>query len=54
MEYNGHTYELYLERMPWNQAERFCEHKGGHLVTITSAEEQEKVHEMCKNSGYAI
>ena len=54
MTYNGHTYELYLVRMPWNQAERFCEHKGGHLVTITSAEEQEKVYGMCKNSGYAI
>ena len=54
MTYNGHTYELYLVRMPWNQAERFCEHKGGHLVTITSAEEQEKVYGMCENSGYAV
>ena len=39
LEYNGHHYEYYHNNMPWNQAYRFCEKQGGHLVTITSLEE---------------
>ncbi len=37
--YNGHTYALIDERMSWDDAIAFCEKTGGHLVTITSQEE---------------
>lgn len=40
-EYNGHAYELFDESMSWTAAEAFCEGRGGHLVTITSAEEND-------------
>lgn len=40
MESNGHTYDLYMAKMTWEEAKTWCENNGGHLVTITSAEEQ--------------
>ena len=39
--YNGHRYEYYDQTMTWNQAYKFCEKKGGHLVTVTSKEEND-------------
>ena len=41
--YDGHTYDLYNDIMTWDEAKAKCEELGGHLVTITSAEEQETV-----------
>ncbi len=38
--YNGNTYERFDESLTWNEAKAYCESLGGHLVTITSAEEQ--------------
>ena len=38
-DYNGHRYEVYTNAVDWQTAKRFCEQKGGHLVAITSAEE---------------
>ena len=38
-DFNGHTYEYYDYPLKWFDAYRFCEKKGGHLATITSAEE---------------
>ncbi|CVI65448.1 Lectin C-type domain protein [Clostridiales bacterium CHKCI001] len=40
---NGHTYELYDVSLSWTEAKEYCEKKGGHLVTITSQEEQNVV-----------
>lgn len=34
-------YDLYLKNTTWKEAKAFCESKGGHLVTITSAEEND-------------
>lgn len=48
-EYNGHTYEYYNLSVPWNQAYRFCESKGGHLVTISNESENDYVHSMIDN-----
>lgn len=43
IEYNGHTYEFYNHAYTWYEAYLACEKLGGHLVTITSPEENKKV-----------
>ncbi|MGN0787259.1 MAG: lectin-like protein [Christensenellales bacterium] len=49
--FNGHTYILYDHSAgSWQEAEEFCERNGGHLVTITSAEEQQIVSDLAKTS----
>ena len=37
--YNGHTYVVYYTPKTWTDAEAYCEKLGGHLVTITNANE---------------
>ena len=49
--FNGHTYEYYNQKMDWNQAYKFCEKKGGHLVTITSQEENDFIANFVKNQS---
>lgn len=44
--YNGKTYSLYRDNLTWYQAKAFCEQMGGHLATITSADEQNKIKEL--------
>lgn len=41
--YNGHTYYLYNDILTWDEAKARCEELRGHLVTITSTDEQETV-----------
>lgn len=43
--YNGHVYKLITCQDPlsWSVAKAYCEHAGGYLATITSAEEQNVV-----------
>lgn len=49
--FNGHTYVLYDHTAgSWQEAVEFCERNGGHLVTITSAEEQQVVHNLLSES----
>lgn len=38
-DYNDHRYEVYSNSVDWQTAKHFCEQKGGHLVTITSTDE---------------
>ena len=38
--YNGHTYKVFDQSLTWTEAKEYCESLGGHLVTITSQEEQ--------------
>lgn len=40
---NGHQYEAVQQRLPFEAAKAAAEQKGGHLVTITSAAENEFV-----------
>ena len=40
VEFEGHYYMIYDYIMNWKAAKEFCELKGGHLVTITSYQEQ--------------
>ena len=43
---NGHRYQLFDTSMSWSEAKAYCESLGGHLATITSAEEQAKIEEL--------
>ena len=47
--FKGHTYAVYDVSMTWHQAKAYCESLGGHLVTITSAEEQIFVQNLIRN-----
>ncbi len=40
-DFNGHTYEFVPQDMTWEEARLECVKRGGHLVTVTSAEEEE-------------
>lgn len=46
---SGHKYELYNTKMTWRDAYQLCEKKGGHLVTISSKNEDEFVSQIQKN-----
>lgn len=38
--FNDHKYQVFETYMTWQEAKEYCESLGGHLATITSAEEQ--------------
>ncbi|MBQ8302529.1 MAG: hypothetical protein IJX97_03150 [Clostridia bacterium] len=38
--YNGHIYKIFNVKLNWFEAYLYCNDRGGHLVTITSEEEQ--------------
>lgn len=38
--YDGHRYQAFNLQITWLEAKEYCESLGGHLATITSAEEQ--------------
>ena len=40
--FNGHSYKVY-DPMTWDEARIYCEAQGGHLVTLTSPEEQDLI-----------
>ena len=42
--YNGHKYEIYDKSLSWTDAKLVAEMKGGHLVTITSSDEQDFIN----------
>ncbi len=45
VEFNGHKYIYYQGGISWYKAKEECEKKGGHLVVISSQEEQEFLNE---------
>lgn len=49
VKYNGNTYELYLNKLTWEHAKAKCEELGGHLVTITSAAEQNALNALASD-----
>ena len=51
-ESNGHRYEYYDLNTTWQLSEKFCERKGGHLVTVTSEAENELVHNMINKNAW--
>lgn len=50
-EFKGHYYKVFNEGMTWTQAKKRCEDMGGHLVTITSKDEQEIVKNLVISNG---
>lgn len=52
--FNGHTYQVIecdtVNGISWEEAEARCEEMGGHLVTITSQEEQDYVESLIKDA----
>ena len=51
VEWNGHYYNIYNEPMSWTAAESACEALDGHLVTITSADEQAFIRSALEDDG---
>ncbi len=51
LEYNGHRYAVFNTVKTWEEAKALCESWGGHLATITDANEQNFVAEMVNKSG---
>lgn len=49
MECDNHKYEFYNNNITWYQAYRTCERMGGHLVTVTSTDERDKILELTNN-----
>ena len=41
--FEGHTYQIFRDKCTWSEAKEKCEKAGGHLVTITSPEEQKYI-----------
>ena len=53
VEYKGHHYHVYDDFVAsWNDAEDFCESKGGHLVAINDEEENNRVYKIMRDSGF--
>lgn len=51
VEYNGHYYKLYHNtKISWTDSKLECEKMGGHLVTITSQEEQNFITSLLKSA----
>lgn len=47
LEFNGHYYKFFSNKMKWHDAKAYCESIGGHLVTISSMEENDFVVSIC-------
>ena len=48
-EFNGHTYQFIDEDTTWEEARKMCIARGGHLATVTSAEEQKYLEGLFNN-----
>lgn len=49
--YNGHYYKVYNMDYTWTEASEYCVSQGGHLMTITSEEEQAILQNLGLKSG---
>ncbi len=54
VDYNGHTYEFYNNRLTWLDARQKCEEKGGYLASITDNEESEALKSFISQNGMYI
>lgn len=50
-EYEGHYYEVINQSCSWKEAKKLCEEKGGHMVTITSHDEQLFIEKLVEEKG---
>jgi len=49
--FNGSAYQVFDIGMTWHEAKAYCESLGGHLVTITSQEEQEHIRQLISSES---
>ena len=47
--WNNHVYQFFDTGITWDKAKKYCENLGGHLATITSAEEQAQIEKLIAN-----
>ena len=53
VEFNNHHYHVYADvALTWDEAEDFCESKGGHLAVISSEDENKRLYKIMRDSGY--
>lgn len=52
VEFSGHYYKLYELNISWEDAQEYFQSIGGHLATITTAEENNFVFEYITSLGY--
>ena len=52
LNWNSHYYSIFEHCNSWEEAAEYCESIGGHLATITSADENEAVFSYMNQSGY--
>lgn len=50
-DFGGHHYEVVFSHQTWSDSKTAAEAKGGHLATITSAEENEFLRKLALNAG---
>ncbi len=51
-EFNGHHYLFIPQCLPWEKAKEACEKLGGHLLTITSPEENDLISSMFPHGSW--
>ncbi len=49
--FEGHTYQRFDESLTWDEANAACMEAGGHLVTITSEEEQDFIESLMEEGN---
>ena len=51
--FNGHKYQVFTGmNFSWDEAQEYCNTQGGHLVTITTEEENTFLHSIVKSSQW--
>ena len=50
--WSGHYYSLVQTSVDWDEAERRCEKMGGHLATVTSADEEKAIFKVYNHEGF--
>lgn len=54
VEWNGHKYKVFNERLSWHDAKKRCEEMGGHLVIIENEKEQLAIVDLLVKIGIAV
>ena len=52
LSWNGHYYACFSNCSSWEEAESYCESRGGHLATITSTDENNTIFSYLLSCGY--
>lgn len=52
LNWNSHYYSVFDNCKSWEEAAEYCESKGGHLATITSADENAALFSFINQNGY--